>query len=354
MALSLSNDLFLRACRLQPVERTPVWIMRQAGRYLPQYQKIREKYDFSTLYKTPKLAAEVTIQPIDILGVDAAIIFSDILVVPEALGMNLAFIEGEGPVFEHPIADAGDIERLKYDDSIQRLSFVFDAISLTKRELNNRIPLIGFSGSPWTLLVYMIEGGVSHTFSKIKRFIYTEPARAHIILGKLARIIGQYLSAQIAAGADAVQIFDTWGGILAPLQYREFSLNYTAQVIAECKRKNEPIIIFSKGTVNQYDATINAGADVLSMDWNVDIGEVRRNIQGKAALQGNLDPHVLCAPPEVIKQEVWHILESYGSGSGHIFNLGHGILPDTPPENAQALVQFVKELSPQYHKYKKS
>lgn len=354
----IENDLFLRACKRQPVERTPVWIMRQAGRYLPEYRAIRQKHDFLTLCKTPELAAEVTIQPVDIIGVDAAIIFSDILVIPEAMGMALSIEEGTGPVFEKPIRNELDAAALKELDPAIDLKFVMDALSLTKRELNNRVPLIGFSGSPWTLLTYMVEGHGSKNFSEVKRLIFRNPDLAHDLLKKLANAVAAYLSAQLEAGANAVQIFDTWGGILSIGDYREFSLKYIKMIIAEMKKNNEPVIVFSKGVHQCFSELASSGADVVGLDWTIDIGTVKKQIGNDVALQGNMDPTVLYADKAKIKEEVKRILQSYsdaasdindsndpGNSSGHIFNLGHGILPDIEPDNARAFVDFVKEES---------
>ncbi len=343
--MNLKNDLFLRACRKEEVERTPIWIMRQAGRYLPQYRAVREKSDFLTMCKTPELAAEVTIQPVDLIGVDAAIIFSDILVIPEAMGMHLDMVESKGPVFPHPIRNENDFKMLKDIDAHKDLKYVLDAVSLAKKELNGRVPLIGFAGSPWTLLTYMVEGKGSKNFSEIKKLIYNNPKLAHKLLEKISNAVADYLSAKIEAGANAVQIFDTWGGILSQNDFKEFSLNYIEQIISKVKRNNEPIIVFAKGVHYKLDDIVNAGADVIGLDWTMDIGKVRNEVGGKVALQGNLDPTVLYGSKEKIREEVKRVLNSYGKGSGHIFNLGHGILPDVDPENAKALVQFVKEES---------
>ncbi len=343
------NDLFLRACKKLDVERTPVWIMRQAGRYLPEYRAVREKADFLTMCRTPELAAEVTMQPVDLIGVDAAIIFSDILVIPEAMGMSFEMIESRGPVFHHPVESEDDVNKLKSIDPYKDLKYVLDALKLVKKELNKRVPLIGFSGSPWTLMTYMVEGKGSKNFSKIKKFIYNNPSLAHKLADKIAVAVADYLSAKIEAGADAVQIFDTWGGILSPDDYREFSLNYISKVISMIKRKDEPVIVFSKGVHYKLDEIASAGADVIGLDWTMDLGSVREKIGNKVALQGNLDPTVLYASKEKIHSEVRRVLSSYGKGSGHIFNLGHGILPDVDPENAKALVEFVKEESKLFH-----
>lgn len=345
----LKNDLFIRACKRKPVERTPIWIMRQAGRYLPEYRAVREKADFLTMCKTPELAAEVTIQPVDLIGVDAAILFSDILVIPEAMGMHLEMNEGKGPVFPNPVRTEEDAKNLKIIEPEKDLKYVLDAIKLTKQELNNRVPLIGFAGSPWTLLTYMVEGKGSKNYSFVKSLIYNNPKLAHAILDKLADAVSAYLSAKIKAGVDAVQIFDTWGGILAQKDFEEFSMRYIEKIISNLKRKEQPVIVFAKGVHFKLDKLAKTGADVLGMDWTMDLKKVRKQVNDKVALQGNLDPCVLYAEKDIIRKEVKKVLKSFGKGSGHIFNLGHGILPDIKPENAKALVEFVKEESKKYH-----
>jgi uroporphyrinogen decarboxylase len=345
-----NNDLFLKACRREPVERTPIWIMRQAGRYLPEYRAVRKKVDFLTLCKTPELAAEVTIQPVDIIGVDAAIIFSDILVIPEVMGMQLEMHEGKGPIFHNPIRNEEDAKVLKTIDPFMDLSYVLDAVSLAKRELNGRVPLIGFSGSPWTLLTYMVEGKSSKNFSNVKKLIYNNPKLAHSILEKLSDAVAIYLEAKIEAGADAVQIFDTWGGILSQNDFEEFSLRYIEKIIATVKKYNKPVIVFAKGVHYKLKRLSKCGADVIGLDWTMDIGKVRNKIGERVALQGNLDPTVLYGGEEKIKEAAVKILDSYGEGSGHIFNLGHGILPDVEPEKAKFLVKAVKEESKKFHK----
>jgi uroporphyrinogen decarboxylase len=347
----VTNDLFMRACRREAVERTPVWIMRQAGRYLPSYRALREKVDFLTLCKTPELAAQVTLQPIEALDVDAAIIFSDILLFPEALGMKLQVDESKsGPRFSNPIRTASDIDSLTPADPSKKLKFVMDAIGQTKRELRGRVPLIGFCGSPWTLAAYMVEGKGTKDFRHLKQLVYDQPGLAHKLLAKLADALVFFLEAQLAAGADAIQIFDTWGGILSPDDYREFSLDYIWKLISNVHRNGAPMIVFSKGANGCLAEISKIGADVVGLDWTVDIGEVRRRIGERVALQGNLDPSVLYASPEKIKHEVRMILQKYGNGSGHIFNLGHGILPDTPVDHARALVEAVKEESAVFHR----
>ena len=347
---SLATDLFLRACKREDVERTPVWFMRQAGRYLPEYRAIREKVDFLTLCKTPELAARVTVQPVDILGVDAAIIFSDILVVPEAMGMELIVEEGKGgPRFPSPIRSRGEIDNLVVPDPHSRLKFVTEAIRAARQELKNKVPLIGFAGSPWTLAAYMVEGKGSKDFRFAKELIYSSPKDAHALLDKLARSAAAYLNAQIEAGAQAVQIFDTWGGVLGQLEFEEFSLRYIKQVFSLLRANGAPVIVFCKDCGHSLEKIADTGADVVGLDWKSDIGKAREMVGSYVALQGNLDPVMLFAPPERIEKGVRTILEKFGKGNGHIFNLGHGILPDTPVENVQVFVNAVKRFSVQYH-----
>jgi len=349
VATELKNDLFLRACKRLPVERTPIWVMRQAGRYLPEYRAVREKADFLTMCQTPELAAEVTLQPVELIGVDAAIIFSDILVVPQAMGMLLEMHEGQGPVFPEPVRNEAGIEALRPVDPAADLKYVLDAISLVKRELRGRVPLIGFCGSPWTLLAYMVEGRGSKAFSEVKRLVYRRPDLARRMLEKISDATADYLNAQIAAGVDAVQVFDTWGGILTPEDYEAFSLHYMERILSRLKRKDEPAIVFSKGVHTRYDRLAACGADVVGLDWSVNIGDVREKIGDKVALQGNMDPTVLYAEPARIEAEAEKILASFGHGTGHVFNLGHGILPDVPPENLKALVKYVQTQSGRFH-----
>lgn len=352
--MELKNDTLLRALLRQPVDRTPVWIMRQAGRYLPEYLKTRaEAGSFMDLCQTPELACEVTLQPLRRFNLDAAIIFSDILTIPDVMGLKLYFVTGEGPKFEHPLRTAEDIRKLPRPDVNESLGYVMDAISLTRTELDGKVPLIGFSGSPWTLATYMIEGGSSRTFSRAKKLIYQDPKLAHELLGKLADTVTDYLNAQIESGAQAVQIFDTWGGALSARAYQEFSLRYMAQIVAGLKRENDgrrvPVILFSKGCNTQLEALADTGCDALGVDWTITLDEARSRVGDRVALQGNLDPSVLLADKKVIRREVNETLNSFGPGNGHVFNLGHGITPDVDPDNLSALISAVSELSPGFH-----
>src|SRR5215204_4140851 len=298
--------------------------MRQAGRYLPEYRAIREKYDFLTTCKTPELAAEVTVQPIDIIKTDAAILFSDILVIPEAMGMHLELIESKGPVFSEPVRSPGDVGNLKTEGVVERLDYVMQAVKMTKEKLAGRVPLIGFSGSPWTLATYMVEGRGSKSFDVVKSFIYNEPGAAHKLLQILADSVIEYLNAKIRAGCDAVQIFDTWAGILSPSDFEEFSLKYIRYICDNLETNGAPVIVFAKG-VSSYASLAELKCDSLGVDWTKEIGAVRKEIGGARALQGNMDPTVLFAPREKIRQETERVLQSYGTGAGHVFNLGHGI-----------------------------
>jgi uroporphyrinogen decarboxylase len=351
---ALENDLFLRALRRDPVDRTPVWIMRQAGRYLPEYLKTRaEAGSFMNLCQTPELACEVTLQPLRRFPLDAAIIFSDILTIPDAMGLGLYFVQGEGPRFERPVQSAADIGKLPRPEVESTLGYVMDAVRLTRRELAGKVPLIGFSGSPWTLATYMIEGGSSKTFGKAKKLIYQEPAVAHELLEKLADTVTDYLNAQIDAGAQAVQIFDTWGGALSAPAYQEFSLAYMERIVSGLRRENEgrpvPVILFSKGCNTQLEALARTGCDALGVDWTITLQEARGRVGQQVALQGNLDPAVLLSDPETIRREVRKTLASFGPGEGHVFNLGHGITPDVNPDHLAALLAAVREFSPALH-----
>lgn len=348
------NDLFLRAGKKLPVPRTPVWIMRQAGRYLPEYREIRSKVDFRTLYRTPELAAEVTVQPVDIVGVDAAIFFSDILVIPEAMGMAVNFTEKNGPSFTKPLQSEMDMGVLHIPDPEKELRFVLEGIQLAKKELAGRVPLIGFAGSPWTLATYMIEGGKTQNFATIKTLLYDAPAVLHSLLDKLSIAVAEFLSAQIEAGAAAIQIFDTWGGVLGWEEFQVFSLPYIAKVINRLNRKDALIIAYFKGAGMHASAISQTGIDVIGVDWTVNLSDIRQLVKNKIAIQGNMDPCILYASPDVIRQQVRKILYQYGEGSGHIFNLGHGILPDTPVEHAVGFVKAVKEESEAINKELKS
>jgi uroporphyrinogen decarboxylase len=350
----LQNDRFLRALLRQPVDVTPVWMMRQAGRYLPEYRRVRKQAgSFMDLCTSPELACEVTMQPVDRFPLDAAILFSDILTIPDAMGLGLYFAEGEGPRFERPVRTAADVDALSVPDPEDELRYVMDAVRLIRRTLNNRIPLIGFSGSPWTLATYMVEGGSTKTYSKVKGMLYNEPRLMHRMLDTVARSVIAYLNAQIAAGAQAVMIFDTWGGVLTPADYTEFSLNYMQQIVSGLTREAEdrrvPVILFTKGGCQWLEIMADTGCDALGIDWSTDLAAARKRVGDRVALQGNLDPAVLYASPEVIREKVGNVLAAFGHGSGHVFNLGHGITPDVDPEHAGALIQAVHELSARYH-----
>ncbi|MFZ5466714.1 MAG: uroporphyrinogen decarboxylase [Pseudomonadota bacterium] len=351
---ALKNDRFLRALLRQPVDRTPMWIMRQAGRYLPEYRATRAKAgSFMNLCKSPELACEVTLQPLERFELDAAILFSDILTVPDAMGLGLGFYEGEGPRFANPVRSAADIDRLPIPDPEGELKYVMDAVRTIRRELNGRVPLIGFSGSPWTLAAYMVEGEGSRDFSRAKAMMFDRPDLMESLLDKITQSVAAYLNGQIAAGAQAVMLFDTWGGMLTPRDYMRFSLEPMRKVIAQLKREHEghkvPVVLFTKGGGQWLEAMAQSGADALGLDWTTDIGEARRRVGDHVALQGNMDPNVLYASPKRIREEVASILAAYGAGSGHVFNLGHGIHPGIDPEHVAAFVQAVRELSPAYH-----
>lgn len=345
--MSLKNDRLIRALYRQPVDKTPIWIMRQAGRYLPEYRQVREQAgDFMTLCKTPELACEVTLQPLRRFALDAAIIFSDILTIPDAMGLGLYFIEGEGPRFKKTIQNSKDIAALKIPE-LQQFNFLSEAIKLTKKELANSVPLIGFAGSPWTLATYMIENGPSKNFHTIKKLMFNEPEVMHQMLKVLTDTVVEYINLQIAAGVDVVMIFDTWGGILAEHDYLEFSLRYMNQIIQHLKQntKQVPTILFTKNGGLWLEKIAASGCNAIGLDWTINIGEARKRVGSKVALQGNMDPAILYASPEKIREEVALILKDYGTGPGHIFNLGHGINPDTPYESVQVLVDAVHEFS---------
>lgn len=349
------NDRLLRALLRQPVDRTPVWMMRQAGRYLPEYRASRATAgSFLQLMMTPELACEVTLQPLARFPLDAAILFSDILTIPQAMGLGLYFAEGEGPKFERPLRDAAAINALGIPDPEQDIGFVMDTVRLIRRELNNRVPLIGFAGSPWTLATYMVEGGSSKEFARVKGMLFEQPQVLHQLLDKLAQAVTHYLTAQIESGAQTVMIFDTWGGVLGPETYREFSLRYMEQIVAGLPKTHDgariPTILFTKNGGGWLEAMAATGADALGVDWTCDLGDARRRVGDKVALQGNLDPCVLYASPARIREEVGKVLAAYGNGSGHVFNLGHGIHQHVDPEHAAAMIAAVQELSPEYHR----
>jgi uroporphyrinogen decarboxylase len=351
---ALENDRLLRALLREPVDVTPVWMMRQAGRYLPEYRATRSRAgSFMGLCTSPDFACEVTLQPLERYPLDAAILFSDILTVPDAMGLGLYFTEGEGPRFERPVRDAAAVAALPVPDPEGELRYVMDAVRTIRRELDGRVPLIGFSGSPWTLATYMVEGGGTKNFARSKGMMFDEPALMHAMLEKLASAVTAYLDAQVAAGAQALMIFDTWGGVLSPRDYREFSLAYMSRVIAGLRRESEgrrvPVVLFTKGGSQWLESMVDSGADALGLDWTIEIGEARARTGDRVALQGNLDPCMLYASPERIRTEVGRILESYGKGNGHVFNLGHGIHPDVDPERPAVLVDAVHELSRPYH-----
>ncbi len=351
---TLQNDTFLRALMRLPTEYTPVWMMRQAGRYLPEYRESRKTAgSFMDLCKSAQFATDVTLQPLDRYPeLDAAILFSDILTIPDAMGLGLSFEAGEGPRFAHTLQEEADILKLTVPD-MSELQYVFNAVSSIRKALNGRVPLIGFSGSPWTLATYMVEGKGGTDFLNTKKMAYARPDLLHHILETTAQTVIQYLNAQIAAGAQAVMIFDSWGGALSHNAYTEFSLNYMQKIVAGLTKTSEgkkvPSIVFTKGGALWLEAQAEIGADALGLDWSVDIGQARARVANKVALQGNMDPAILLSTPEAIEKEVASILASYGHGNGHIFNLGHGITQFTPPENAEAMLKAVKKLSPQYH-----
>ena len=345
----LKNDRFLRAIRREPVDTTPVWLMRQAGRYLPEYRATRAQAgSFMALATNPELACEVTLQPLRRYALDAAILFSDILTVPDAMGLGLYFADGEGPKFERPVRSVADVDRLAVPDIGSTLRYVTDAVSLIRRELDGQVPLIGFSGSPWTLACYMVEGGGSKDFSRIKAMALNEPAALHRLLSVTTDAVIAYLDAQRQAGAQALQVFDTWGGVLAPHVYREFSLRYLQRIAAGLPRGEgadaTPLILFGKGNAPYLEELAASGAEGIGVDWTVALGEARRRTAGAVALQGNLDPTVLYAQPDGIHREVARVIDSFGDGPGHVFNLGHGMSPDMDPGHVAVLVEAVHEL----------
>ncbi len=351
----LKNDRLLRALAREPVDRTPVWIMRQAGRYLPEYRATRTKAgSFLGLATQPELACEVTLQPLARFPLDAAILFSDILMIPKAMGVGVVFEEGEGPHIERPVRSAAEIDALPAPDPARELRFVLDAVALVRRELAGRAPLIGFAGSPWTVATYLVEGSGSRDFAKIKAILYGDPKALHRLLAKLARATTDYLNAQIASGAQAAMIFDTWGGVLSTPAFFEFSLPYMEQIAADLVREREgrrvPVILFTKGGGAWLERMSMTGVDALGVDWMTELSGARRVVFDRVALQGNLDPGVLFSPPAAIRAEVARVLESYGHAAGHVFNLGHGIPPGVDPDHVGAMIAAVHELSPAYHR----
>ena len=350
----LKNDRYLRALLRQPVDVTPVWMMRQAGRYLPEYKATRaEAGDFMSLCKNTELACEVTLQPLRRFPLDAAILFSDILTIPDAMGLELYFEAGEGPRFKKPVASAADVKNIPVPDPEMELGYVMDAVRAIRKALKGDVPLIGFSGSPWTLATYMVEGGSSKAFTKIKKMMYEDPNTLHLLLDKLADSVILYLNAQVRAGAQSLMIFDTWGGVLTKRDYLEFSLRYMHKIVDGLIRENEgrrvPVTLFTKGGGQWLEEMAATGCDALGLDWTTEIADARRRVGDQVALQGNMDPSMLYAPPARIEQEVQHILAGFGQGEGHVFNLGHGIHQDVEPEHAGAFVDAVHRLSRQYH-----
>ncbi|HZJ82083.1 MAG TPA: uroporphyrinogen decarboxylase [Guyparkeria sp.] len=351
MTTPLKNDRLLRALARQPVDRTPIWIMRQAGRYLPEYRATRQQAGgFMDLCRSADLACEVTLQPLERFELDAAILFSDILTIPDAMGLGLKFVSGEGPVFEHPVRTATDIARLPRPDMGSDLGYVMNAVSTIRKALDGRVPLIGFTGSPWTLACYMVEGSGSKDFAKIKGLVYSDPKAAHQLLDKLTETVIDYLNAQIEAGAQALMIFDTWGGVLTPHDYREFSLQYMQRIVDGVNRERPdgsyvPVTLFTKGGGQWASAMADTGADGIGLDWTVTLDTIRAEVGDRVALQGNLDPSVLYASDEVIEQEVARILKEFGPHPGHVFNLGHGIHQYVKPDKVKVLVDAVHRLS---------
>ena len=342
----LKNDRFLRALRREPTDTTPIWVMRQAGRYLPEYRATRSRAgSFMALAQNPQLACEVTLQPLERFDLDAAILFSDILTIPDAMGLGLSFAQGEGPQFAHPVRTAADIAKLAVPDMDGELRYVMDAVRLIRQELHGRVPLIGFSGSPWTLACYMVEGQGSKDFATLKAMCWNEPKLAHQLLDTLAQSVAHYLIAQAAAGAQALMIFDTWGGLLGPAPFREFSLRYMTHVVDALKAnphaRDLPVTLFSKGAGQHLAEMADTGCTALGVDWTMDLADARRAVAGKVALQGNLDPAVMRANPDVIRREARAVLDSYGNHPGHVFNLGHGITPEVDPERVKVLVDEV-------------
>jgi uroporphyrinogen decarboxylase len=347
-----SDSLFIRSIQKKSIERTPVWVMRQAGRYLPEYRKLREKAgSFLSLCKTPEFATQATLQPLSRYPLDAAIVFSDILTVPDAMGLGLYFVEGEGPRFQHQLHSITSIERLRVPVIAEDLNYVLQTIRNIRSEIPADLPLIGFSGSPWTLACYMVEGGSSKDFKTTLRMMYESAETMHLLLTKLAKAVGDYLDEQVAAGVDALMVFDTWGGILTTRYFQEFSLHYMQRIVQRLKIKHPhiPIILFTKGGGQWIKQLANTGCDALSLDWTCSLSDARAAVGAAVALQGNLCPTILLTNPTCIRAHVKQVLDSYGEGTGHVFNLGHGITPDVPPDNLKVMIEAVHEFSPHYH-----
>jgi uroporphyrinogen decarboxylase len=351
MSEPLKNDLLLRALLREPTLRRPIWLMRQAGRYLPEYRATRARAgSFMAMCTNPEFACEVTLQPLERYPLDAAILFSDILTIPHAMDVGLQFEAGEGPKIERPVRSAADVDKLKIPDPAHELRYVIDAVALIRRELHGRVPLIGFAGSPWTVATYMVEGGGSKTFGHIKRMMYEAPSVLHRLLDLLSRSTIAYLNAQIAAGAQAVMLFDTWGGVLTPAQYTEFSLHYMSQIVAGLTRHaagaRVPNIVFTKGGGAWLESIAGIGCDAVGVDWTTDLKTARAAVHGRVALQGNLDPSALFAPEPTLRAETLRVLDSFGAGPGHVFNLGHGITPDVDPARVAVVVDTVRNYVP--------
>ncbi len=339
---TLTNNTFIAALKREPHSHPPIWIMRQAGRYLPEYRELRAKaHNFMAFCKNPQWATAATLQPFARYPLDAAIVFSDILTIPEAMGMDLEFIEHQGPVFHNPLKNIRDITALAIPDPNESLQYVMDTIKLCQKELAGKVPLIGFSGSPWTLACYMLEGSTSKNFSAAKKLLYQDPAASHLLLQKLQQAVSLYCAAQIHAGVDVIMLFDTWGGILSTEQYQEYSLSYMQQILADLASYSIPSIIFTKGGGQWLEMIAASGCHAVGLDWTIELSDAKNRIGGQVSLQGNLDPYALFAPPEVVAEQAKKLLNSYGKGYGHIFNLGHGIDPQTPPEHVAALIETV-------------
>lgn len=341
------NDLFLRACRREPVDRTPIWMMRQAGRYMPEYRAIRARYGFLEMCKTPEVATEVTLQPVDLVGVDAAILFADILLPLEGMGLQLEFAKGEGPVIHNPVRSLAEARALRVSDPYEDTGYVMEAVKLCRKELTDKVPLIGFAGAPFTLASYMIEGGSTRAYVKCKALMWSEPQAWDALMQVTTDTVIEYLKAQVASGAQAVQVFDSWVGFLAPADYAEFVLPHTKRLIEEVSSAGVPVINFANNATAMLDMVMQTGGDMLGLDWRIDMADALEKVGDGFAVQGNLDPMTLFAPVPVIQERAKRILDAVGDRPGHVFNLGHGIHKDTDPAHARALVDFVHEYSAQ-------